>query len=165
MAVELSALMRLVHRNELAEELAAVAARVGAPIVLPAWTISPCGLTGLGIAWLGMKGSTIRGHLDMLVLAVLADGALHGYAVIEELKARSGDSFDLPEGTIYPVLHRLEKEGLLVSAWSDAAGRRRRTYTLTRAGKGALAKQRHAWQAFSDAVGKVLGGAPWPAKI
>jgi PadR family transcriptional regulator PadR len=101
----------------------------------------------------------------MLVLAVLADGALHGYAVIEELKARSGDSFDLPEGTIYPVLHRLEKEGLLASEWSEAAGRRRRTYTLTGAGKGALAKQRHAWQAFSDAVGKVLGGAPWPAKI
>ena len=112
-----------------------------------------------------MKGATIKGHLDMLVLAVLAAGPLHGYAVIEQLKARSEDSFDLPEGTIYPVLHRLEKEGLLASTWSDAAGRQRRTYTLTRAGKGALAEQRRAWQAFSDAVGKVLGGAPWPAKI
>jgi PadR family transcriptional regulator PadR len=112
-----------------------------------------------------MKGSTIKGHLDMLVLAVLAAGPLHGYAVIEELKTRSGDSFDLPEGTIYPVLHRLEKEGMLASSWSEAAGRHRRTYTLTRAGKGALAEQRRTWLAFSDAVGKVLGGAPWPAKI
>ena len=112
-----------------------------------------------------MKGATIKGHLDMLVLAVLAAGPLHGYAVIEELKARSGDSFDLPEGTIYPVLHRLEKEGLLASAWSQAAGRRRRTYTLTRAGRGALVEQRRAWQSFSDAVGMVLGGAPWPARI
>jgi DNA-binding PadR family transcriptional regulator len=112
-----------------------------------------------------MKGSTIKGHLDMLVLAVLAAGPLHGYAVIEELKTRSGDSFDLPEGTIYPVLHRLEKEGMLASSWSEAAGRQRRTYTLTRAGKGALAEQRRTWLAFSDAVGKVLGGAPWPAKI
>src|SRR4051812_13392633 len=100
----------------------------------------------------------------MLVLSVLAAGPLHGYAVIEELKARSGDSFDLPEGTIYPVLHRLEKAGLVVSAWGEAAGRQRRTYTLTRTGRGALAEQRHAWQAFSDAVANVLGGAPWPAK-
>ncbi len=112
-----------------------------------------------------MKGSTIKGHVDMLVLSVLAPGPLHGYAVIEELKTRSDDSFDLPEGTIYPVLHRLEKEGLLASAWSEAAGRRRRTYTLTKAGKRVLAEQRLAWQAFSEAVGKVLGGAPWPAKI
>ena len=112
-----------------------------------------------------MKGSTIKGHLEMLVLSVLASRPLHGYAVIEELKTRSGDSFDLPEGTIYPVLHRLEKEGLLASAWSEASGRQRRTYTLTRAGKGALAEQRRAWQDFSDAVRKVLGGAPWPVKI
>ena len=112
-----------------------------------------------------MKGSAIKGHLDMLVLAVLAAGPLHGYAVIEELKTRSGDSFDLPEGTIYPVLHRLEKEGLLASSWSDAAGRPRRTYTVTSAGKRALVEQRRAWRAFSDAVGKVLGGEPWPAKI
>ncbi len=110
-----------------------------------------------------MRGSAIKGHLDMLVLAVLAAGPLHGYAVIEQLRTRSGDSFDLPEGTIYPVLHRLEKEGLLASAWSEAAGRQRRTYTLTGAGKRALVEQRRAWLAFSDAVGQVLGGAPWPA--
>lgn len=107
----------------------------------------------------------MKGHLDMLVLAVLAAGPLHGYAVIEELKTRSGDSFDLPEGTIYPVLHRLEKDGLLASTWSEAAGRQRRTYSLTSAGRTALVEQRYGWQEFSDAVGRVLGGAPWPAKI
>lgn len=112
-----------------------------------------------------MKGATIKGHLDMLVLSVLAPGPLHGYAVIEELKTRSGDSFDLPEGTIYPVLHRLEKGGLLASAWSEVSGRQRRTYTLTNAGKSALAEQRRGWEAFTEAVGKVLGGAPWPARI
>lgn len=100
----------------------------------------------------------------MLVLAVLADGPLHGYAVIEELKSRSGDSFDVPEGTVYPVLHRLEKARLLASTWSEDAGRRRRTYTLTRAGRGALAEQKRSWQAFSDTVGMVLGGGPWPSK-
>lgn len=112
-----------------------------------------------------MRGSTIKGHLDMLVLAVLAAGPLHGYAVIEELKKRSDDSFDLPEGTVYPVLHRLEKEGLLMSAWSEVGGRRRRTYTLTKTGQLALAEQQGSWRAFADAVGKVLESQPWPAKI
>lgn len=101
----------------------------------------------------------------MLVLAVLSQGPLHGYALIEELKVRSGGSFDLPEGTVYPVLHRLEKAGLLSSDWSETAGRPRRTYSLTTPGRAALAEQRNAWHAISDAVGKVLGGGPWPAKI
>ncbi len=111
-----------------------------------------------------MKGSALKGHLDMLVLAVLAEGPLHGYAVIEQLRVRSGDSFDLPEGTVYPVLHRLEKAGLLVSDWSEAAGRPRRSYSLTLAGTAALSEHRNAWLAFSDAVGRVLGGGPWPAR-
>ncbi len=55
-----------------------------------------------------MKGQALKGHLDLLVLSVLAAGPQHGYAVIEELRTRSGDAFDLPEGTVYPVLHRLE---------------------------------------------------------
>ena len=57
-----------------------------------------------------MRADTLKGHLDGLVLATLAAEPAHGYAVIEELKRRSGGAFDLPEGTVYPVLHRLEKE-------------------------------------------------------
>ena len=110
-----------------------------------------------------MKGQALKGHLDLLLLAVLSDGAKHGYAVIEDLKERSGDAFDLPEGTVYPALHRLEKSGYLASEWSVVQGRRRRTYRLTDRGRGALGEQRRAWDKFSGAVGRVLRGAPWPS--
>lgn len=110
-----------------------------------------------------MRGQALKGHLELLVLAVLADGAKHGYAVIEDLRERSDDTFDLPEGTIYPVLHRLEKSGYLVSDWSEVHGRRRRTYRLTDSGRGALGEQRIAWNDFSQAVGMVLKGVPWPS--
>ena len=109
-----------------------------------------------------MRGQALKGHLDMLVLAVLADGPRHGYGVIEQLRLRSGDEFDLPEGTVYPVLHRLEQAGVLASDWNDYAGRRRRTYRLTKSGRAALAEQRSAWESFSAAVGAVLNGVPWP---
>jgi PadR family transcriptional regulator len=104
-----------------------------------------------------MKAETLKGHLDALVLATLADGPAHGYAVIERLKQRSGGAFKLAEGTVYPVLHRLEAEELLASTWSQAAGRRRRVYRLTRRGRASLAGRRRDWRAFSGAVEAVLG--------
>ena len=60
---------------------------------------------------LGMRGQALKGHLDLLRLAVLSDGAMHGYAVIDHLREKSDDTFDLPEGTVYPALHRLETGG------------------------------------------------------
>ena len=102
----------------------------------------------------------LKGHLDMLVLATLAAGPAHGYAVIEEMRRRSGEAFDLPEGTIYPVLHRLEQGGLLASRWVTAdSGRRRRVYSLTRRGNRVLLERRASWQQFVDAVGALLAGA------
>ena len=108
-----------------------------------------------------MKGDALKGHLDLLILAVLADGPLHGYAVIERLRDRSDDAFDLPEGTVYPVLHRLERAGLLASEWHQVGGRRRRTYRLTQPGTSELARERAAWTEFSAAVSRVLKGASW----
>ncbi len=108
-----------------------------------------------------MQGT--QGHLDLLLLAVLADGAKHGYAVIEALRGRSGDTFDLPEGTVYPALHRLEESGLLSSDWSVVQGRRRRTYRLTEKGRRALGEKGRAWSEFSDAIASVLSEVPWPA--
>ena len=103
-----------------------------------------------------MKAETLKGHLDALVLAVLADEPLHGYAVIEALRRRSDGAFELAEGTLYPVLHRLEADGLLASSWSEAAGRRRRVYRLTRNGRRALARRREEWSNFVHAVDAVL---------
>ena len=111
-----------------------------------------------------MRAEALKGHLDLLLLAVLEDGALHGYAVIEELRRRTNDALDLPEGTIYPALHRLEKARLLQSSWEDSSGRRRRVYALTDGGNRAVKEKRRDWQAFAAAVQGVLGrrAEPWP---
>jgi DNA-binding PadR family transcriptional regulator len=103
-----------------------------------------------------MNGETLKGHIDALVLATLRDGPLHGYAIIDDLKARSGGAFDLAEGTVYPVLHRLEADGLLASAWETSTGRRRRVYRLTRRGRASLARRRKDWRDFARAVEAVL---------
>jgi PadR family transcriptional regulator PadR len=107
-----------------------------------------------------MKAQALHGHLDALLLAVLEGGALHGYAIIEALKFRSGGSLDLPTGTVYPALRRLERGGYVESAWSTVNGRERRTYQLTSAGHGALAGERTSWQEFSTTVSRFLGTAP-----
>src|SRR5262245_20643429 len=107
-----------------------------------------------------MEGEMLKGHLDMIVVAALAPGPAHGYAVIEEIKRRTADAFDLPEGTIYPVLHRLEQAGLLAGRWVTAdSGRRRRVYELTKRGERALAEQRAVWERFSDAIGNLFTGS------
>jgi PadR family transcriptional regulator PadR len=102
-----------------------------------------------------MRAEALKGHLDGLILAVLASGPLHGYAIIEELKSRSGGALALPEGTIYPALHRLEAAGLLASVWSEDA-RKRRVYRLTRRGERELGERRGEWRAFVQAVEAVL---------
>jgi PadR family transcriptional regulator PadR len=108
---------------------------------------------------LGMKTDTLNGQLDPLILATLADAPAHGYAILQRLKQRSRGAFDLAEGTIYPALHRLERDGLLSSAWSSDSGRRRRVYRLTIAGRGALRTRRSEWRRFAQAVEAVMGGA------
>lgn len=110
-----------------------------------------------------MRGQALKGHLDLLLLSIVATGPKHGYAVIEALRTASDEAFDLPEGTIYPALNRLEREGLLGSDWSVVGGRRRRTYHLTGPGREALVEQRTGWESFAAAVNQVLGGVPWPA--
>jgi PadR family transcriptional regulator, regulatory protein PadR len=108
-----------------------------------------------------MEGEMLKGHLDMIVLAALSAGPAHGYAVIEEIRRKSDRAFDLPEGTIYPALHRLEQAGQLSSRWVVAeSGRQRRVYTLTRRGERALTERRAVWQQFCDAIGGLLAGTP-----
>jgi DNA-binding PadR family transcriptional regulator len=103
-----------------------------------------------------MRADVLRGQLDSLVLAVLAEGPLHGYAVIERLRARSEGALELAEGTLYPALHRLERDGLLESRWSHDAPRRRRVYALTPRGRAALGERRDEWRAFARVMDGVL---------
>jgi DNA-binding PadR family transcriptional regulator len=102
---------------------------------------------------------TVKGHLDSLLLAVLEDGPLHGYAVIEALQRRSGGAINLPTGTVYPALRRLENAGCLNGSWSTVGGRKRRTYSLTAAGRRALGDHRRQWLRFSGTIQSVLGGS------
>ena len=98
----------------------------------------------------------LKGHLDVLVLAVLESRPRHGYAVVEALRGRTSGLLDVAEGTLYPLLHRLEKQGALASRWQVAAGRRRRVYRLTPRGRAALAEGRREWTDFSGAVQSIL---------
>lgn len=86
------------------------------------------------------------------MLACLQTGAAHGYELMQRLYERSSGSFDLPEGTIYPVLRRLEGEGHVTSRWNESQGRRRRVYTLTARGRRHLNAQRAEWDGFVLAV-------------
>src|SRR6476619_22657 len=104
-----------------------------------------------------MRAETLKGHLDGLLLSMLEPGPIHGYAVIELLRARSHGAFDLPEGTVYPALHRLERAGLVGSEWDASAARRRRVYRLTPAGASVLAAKRRDWRDFARGMRAVLG--------
>lgn len=104
-----------------------------------------------------MNRERLKGHLDLLLLSVLAAGPAHGYAIITALRERSEGTFDLPEGTIYPALHRLEAAGLLRSDWAGGDGRRRRVYALTDAGAAALAAEKTEWRRFAGGVRAVTG--------
>jgi DNA-binding PadR family transcriptional regulator len=108
-----------------------------------------------------MNRERLKGNLDLLLLSVLAAGPAHGYAIITALRDRSEGTFDLPEGTIYPALHRLEDAGLLISSWAETDGRRRRVYGLTDKGAAALAAEQTEWRRFASGVHAVLG---WPAR-
>ena len=99
-----------------------------------------------------MRAQLLKGHLDFLILAALEDQPAHGYAIIEQLRQRSRGRFDLPEGTVYPALHRLERSGLLASRWLTPTGRPRRIYRLTTKGGRALVQHRKEWTVFSQAV-------------
>jgi DNA-binding PadR family transcriptional regulator len=109
-----------------------------------------------------MRAETLKGHLDGLLLASLEAGPRHGYAIMEALRAGSGGQFDLPTGTVYPALRRLERAGLISGTWSAEAGRQRRVYELTPAGRGALAAERGTWRLFSAAVTALLAPATGP---
>jgi PadR family transcriptional regulator, regulatory protein PadR len=109
-----------------------------------------------------MRAEALKGHLNGLLLAALEAGPLHGYAVIEALRESSGGSIDLPTGTIYPALRRLEESGLIKGSWSEEAGRRRRTYRLTAAGRRSLAGERQRWLEFTATLSLALGTVPGP---
>ncbi|HMN95125.1 MAG TPA: PadR family transcriptional regulator [Phycisphaerales bacterium] len=108
-----------------------------------------------------MDTRLLTGTIEMLVLDVLARGESYGYAIAQTVLARSTGRFDLNEGSLYPALHRLERQELIAARWDEASGGRpRKYYRLTPAGRAALEAKREEWNRFSAAVDSVLAPQP-----
>ncbi len=105
------------------------------------------------------QGQLLKGSLSLLLLAILRSGPAHGYAIIRELERRSHGAFELAEGTVYPALYRLEKQGLLESRRAEVDGRERRVYSLTAKGRAALGADVEAWRDFAQGMSAVLEGS------
>ena len=100
----------------------------------------------------------LQGTLDMLVLKSLQLGPMHGWGITERIESGSRNVFELNQGSLYPALYRLEKQGRIRSEWNLSENNRRaRFYTLTPAGKRQLAAERANWERLSSAVNLVLG--------
>ncbi len=101
----------------------------------------------------------LRGNTPTLVLAVLNDAPQHGYAIAREINRRSGNALKCKQGTLYPALHALERDGLIAGVWETGDGDRpRKIYALTDAGKAELARRIKTWSQFTTAVNEVIGG-------
>ena len=101
----------------------------------------------------------LKGNTPTLVLAVLNDGPLHGYGIAREIERRSDNALRFKEGTLYPALHALEREGLVTSEWQrEGTGRERKVYCITPAGIADLERRTRTWNAFSTAIERVIGG-------
>jgi PadR family transcriptional regulator len=101
--------------------------------------------------------ANVGSQLELMLLALLRRPA-HGYELVEELRTVSGGVLEIPEGTVYPALYRLERSGLLASSNEMVGGRRRRVYRLTRRGLSALERRRAAWTEEARVVSRVLEG-------
>ena len=109
--------------------------------------------------------SPLSGSTGLLVLSLLSEGDKYGYQMIAELEERSDRTFCLKEGTLYPILHTLEKTGAVRSYEKEApTGRMRKYYHLTRSGLRLLGERREEWRQFSRAVDAILAG-PAPAPV
>ena len=101
----------------------------------------------------------LHGTLDMLVLKVLDDGPLHGYAIAVRLERLSRDVLNVEEGSLYPALYRMERRGWLASTWAlTETGRRARFYKLTKTGRAQLEAETASWLRLTTAVADVLNG-------
>src|SRR5947207_8524862 len=103
----------------------------------------------------------LQGTLDMLILKAISLGALHGYGVLLRLQQLTGGRLQIQQGSLYPALYRLEKQGLIASEWGESENNRRaKFYTLTAAGRKHLKTETDSWNRFSGVVAGVLGALP-----
>src|SRR5262250_3224536 len=109
---------------------------------------------------MAVKSDLPQGTLDLLILKIAALGPVHGYAIAQRLQQVSRDVVQVPQGSLYPALHRLENRGLLAADWKlTETGREPKFYRLTRKGRRQLEMETASWQRLSDAIGLILGMA------
>lgn len=110
-----------------------------------------------------ISGDELRGHLDTLVLSLLDQAEGHGYEILRRIEAQGCGVLRMKEGSLYPVLYRLEEAGYIEGRWEDDGssrrGPRRRIYRLTRKGGGHLGKRRTAWRQFVNVLGPIVEGS------
>ena len=98
-----------------------------------------------------------QGTLDLLVLQVVAAGPIHGYGIAQRLQMLSRDLVQVPQGSLYPALHRLENRGLLAASWKASdTGRESKFYRLTPTGRREVVEQAARWFRLTDVVGLIL---------
>jgi PadR family transcriptional regulator PadR len=103
------------------------------------------------------KSDLPQGTLDLLILKVVALGPVHGYAIAQRLQQVSRDVVQVPQGSLYPALHRLENRGLLTADWKNTeTGREAKFYRLTRHGRAALSAETESWERLANAIGVIL---------
>lgn len=113
-------------------------------------------ILGIGGAVMAVDKGYMSGSARMLVLNLLSEKSQYGYELIKTLKQRSNDVFDMKEGTLYPILHKLENDELISSSNQEVAGRVRKVYCITEKGQRVLAREKEEWREFSVAVNQVL---------
>lgn len=98
----------------------------------------------------------LKGSSDILILSVLAEAPLYGYEIAKRIKAQSDEVLAMGEGTLYPLLHRLEQASLLEAFWKEASGRKRKYYGLTVQGRKVLSDKALEWKAFASAMDAIV---------
>jgi transcriptional regulator len=105
-----------------------------------------------------LKPDLLQGTLDLLVLRIVAHEALHGYAIAQRIRLLSGDRLDVPQGSLYPSLRRLENQRLIRGEWgTSSTGREARVYRITPGGRRRLRAELHAWREMSAAINLIVG--------
>ena len=111
------------------------------------------------------KSELPQGTLDMLILQVVALGPIHGYAIAQRIQQISRDALQVPQGSLYPALHRLENRGLLAAEWQQSeTGREAKFYRLTAKGRGQLKTETANWARLSEAIALILKAAEGGAR-
>lgn len=114
------------------------------------------GLDGNGGKTMALEKSLVSGSTTMLLLKLLSEKDMYGYEMIETLRTRSQNVFEMKAGTLYPLLHSLEEKRLLKSYEQEVSGKVRKYYSITREGKRVLKQKQEEWEQFTCAVSNVL---------